>query len=348
MKLSLKLQDQNNPKLQNPTPVFLRAKVPISIFGLPFLSSIAATDNSDVSLSLSTNFSSGPSLKLSYTPTTPSGIAAATTTSSPPPLNVTLKSGVGIFGSPRDSPLILSAQFSVNPSNPNPNPTFFLQIKPQFGNFSLRKTSHSTSDPPKKKVDNSFGFVPLERPSPWNELAMEYPYKECLLSGIAVTARTELPVTKRLSMSFRWGVNFPDDVKKQLPFLTVKKVCLQRIDIDQTKEIKMKPNEEKTSDDIPLLKELFLSTKRELEILQSYNREMMWVLEEMKTGSSQNQTVAAAMKGNHRIKSSIPLREKGGCVDLNSGKKEDIKKKNIDRQSDVESELQKAIKASSS
>lgn len=322
MKLSMKLQDlhsqngDNNTKLQTTNPVLLRAKVPITVFGFPFLSSIAGSDTSDVSFSLSTNFSSGPSLKLSYAPNyvaapgvTATGAAAV---SPSPPLSVTLKSGIGLFGSPRDSSLMLSAHFSVTPGNPNPNPTFSLQMKPQFGNFCLHKTTHSVPKPGNKcdkanGADNSFEFVPLASPFPWKEFSVESPYKECLLSGIAVTARTELPLMKRLSMSFRWGVNFTEDIKKQLPYLTVNKISLQRIDVvDQTKEMKVK--EDQTSDHLTAMKDLFLCTRKELEVLQSHNREMVWVLDEMKGSSPQG--------GRHWTKAAAaaatPIRESYG------------------------------------
>ncbi|XP_047341555.1 uncharacterized protein LOC124945206 [Impatiens glandulifera] len=342
MKLSMKLQDlnsqNNNTKIQNTNPVLLRAKVPVTVFGFPFLSSIAGTDASDVSLSLSTNFSSGPSLKLSYSPnyvvTDLTGTCAAAASSSPP-LSVTLKSGIGLFGSPRDSSLMLSAHFTVNPGNPNPNPTFSLQIKPQFGNFSLHKITHSAPKAGNKcdkaDGDNSFEFLPLASPFPWKAMESS-PYKECLLSGMAVTAKTELPLMKRLSMSFRWGVNFTEDIKKQLPYLTVNKISIQRIDaVDQTK---VKPDNGDNKSDLIAMKDLFLSTRKELEVLQSHNREMVWVLDEMKTASSP--------QGRQWAKTANPIRESygdseqqrkiggGGGDEINGGKKE--AKKNMNQQ----------------
>ncbi|XAR70601.1 hypothetical protein NMG60_11027508 [Bertholletia excelsa] len=91
MKLSLKVQDGHQDsqsdllhghRSHEKRPLLLRAKVPVTVFGLPFLSSIAAGDPSDLSFSLRTNFPSGPSLKLSYTP--PSSTATGSAVASNP------------------------------------------------------------------------------------------------------------------------------------------------------------------------------------------------------------------------------------------------------------------------
>ncbi|KAI3502411.1 hypothetical protein L1887_30464 [Cichorium endivia] len=99
MKVSPKLKYQQ----QNQSPILVRAKIPISVFGLPFFSAFSTTHHhvaaSDkISLSRRTHFLSGPSLKLSYnTPTTTTATSAAAATA---PLTFTLKSGVSLLGSP--------------------------------------------------------------------------------------------------------------------------------------------------------------------------------------------------------------------------------------------------------
>ncbi|GMP95566.1 hypothetical protein CsSME_00044563 [Camellia sinensis var. sinensis] len=339
MKLSLKVQDQDQtPQSQHHHPLLLRAKVPITVFGLPFLSGISATDPSNLSLSLRSNFPSGPSLKLSYSPTT-------TTTTTP--LSLTLKSGISLFGSPHNSPLIISAHFTVSPQNPNSPPSFSLQFKPQFGDFSLSKTTHSSNPNSKFNFDaTSIGFVPLERPLAWKDLTLES--KDSLLSGIAVTARTALPVTKRVAMNFRWGVNFPSDIRKQLPFLTVNKIGIERVDeVKETKEVKVK-NSESNLGDLELLKGLCLSVTRELEVLQVENREIKQRLEEMRFGKWRGHSENVAKKVSPVMESSGEFEQwkskKSGGEE--NGRKE--LKKNANRASDVESELQKAIMAAAS
>ncbi|XP_058222961.1 uncharacterized protein LOC131332680 [Rhododendron vialii] len=362
MKLSVKVQDQphhdpnHHDRINN--PFLLRAKLPITVFGLPFLSGVSTSDPSDLSLSLRTNFPSGPSLKLSYTPTT----ATATATS---PLSLTLKSGVSLFGSPTNSPLVVSAHFIISPQNPNPStPTFSLQIKPQFGDFSLRKTTHSSpprNPSPSSKPDaevTSMGFVPLERPSAWKDLSLDdlSPGKDSLLSGIAVAARTRLPVTSRVAVSCRWGVNFPADVTKKMPFLTVSKIGIERVDeVKEVKEVEVR-NGNGNEGDFEILKGLCLSVGRELEVLQRENREMKQSLEEMRFGKLRGQQGWSYEGYGDGVAKKVPVgsgssggfeqwkNKKGGGEE--HGQKES--KKNGNRASDVESELQRAIKAASS
>ncbi|KAI3713583.1 hypothetical protein L1987_72164 [Smallanthus sonchifolius] len=238
MKLSLKLEDQQ----QNQNPILFKAKIPITVFGLPFLSGFSATHHhpaaatSDkLSLSLRTHFPSGPSLKLAYntpTTTTPSTAVAAATA----PLTLTLKSGISLSGSPNNSPLIISANFSFSPQNPNP--TFSIKFTPRLGSFSLRKSVPSSVPNPSKNLngggadggENSYGFVPLDRPINWKELTVESATKDSILSGIMMAADTELPMTKRVKVNLRWGVNIPSDYEKQLPYLRVNKIKIERID----------------------------------------------------------------------------------------------------------------------
>ncbi|KDO38490.1 hypothetical protein CISIN_1g036209mg [Citrus sinensis] len=192
MKLSLKLPDDS----QNP-PI-LKVKIPITIFNQPFISSLTTT---------------------------------TTTTKT-------------------DSPLIFSAHFSLSYTNlTNFTPTFLLHFKPQFGNFSLHKTT-SSSNP------NPANFGPhLQSGSPsntefanrsisdescrWQDLKLEprighgngsfFNGVDSIRSGIAVKARTVLPVTKRIMMNLRWGVNLPVDSEVKMPCLIVNKIGIERL-----------------------------------------------------------------------------------------------------------------------
>lgn len=356
MKLSLKLQEQsqiqNHQKQSQTHPLLLRAKIPISIFNLPFLSCLSTTTThpSDLCLSLATSFPSGPTLKLAYstasTPTTATSIA--------PPVTLALKSGIGVFGSPKNSPLVISANFSFSPLSPNQNPTFTLLFKPQLGSFSLRKST--TSDPNsnssavgKQNGDgNSFGFVPLERPSSFKEFSMEDYAKDSIFKGIAVMAKTEMPLTKTVMMDCRWGVNFPKDLGSRMPFLSVNKIGIKRV--EEVKEVKQKKDE--NSGETELLKGMCFWMKKELEMLQRENREMKHRLEEMKMGNAVRKGIGEAEFVGVQV-----IENSGGFEQWrnkrNSGgenAKKEVKKNasNGNRASDVENELQKAIRAASS
>lgn len=350
MKVSLKVEDTHR---QNKNPsLLLRSEIPVTIFTLPFLSAFSISDHpsDDLSLSLRTNFPSGPSLKLSYAPT--SRAVATNSRAASPPLTLTLKSGVSLSGSPNNSPLIISANFSFNPLNSvNPNPTFSLQFKPRLGDFSLRKAifSDSNHDPDVKSNGNgdlnSVGFLPLERPRVWKDLAMEVQDKESIFSGVLVMANTKMPVAKRMVVNLKWGVNFPADFGKQMPFMSVKKIGIERI--DEVKEEKEKNVGESESE---MLKGMFSWMKRELDVVQRENRELKHNLEELK----QRNLMRSRGDGSQGEKI-MPVAENSGGFDqwkskksasVENGKKE--QRKVVNPVTDVESELQKAIKAASS
>nr|XP_027081088.1 uncharacterized protein LOC113703806 [Coffea arabica] len=375
MKFSLKLQDtQHQQQPQQPQQsnqihsLLFRAKIPVTIFNLPFLSGFSTTTHhpSDLSLSLSTHFPSGPTLKLSYsttsstTATTASTAANTSTTTPPPPLTLTLKSGIGQYGSPKESPLIISANFSFSPNNPTSNPTFSILFKPRLGSFSLRKsTFSSTPGSPSGKINgeaSSFGFVPLERPVNLKDFSLENNGKDSIFKGISMMARTEMPLAKRVLMTLRWGVNFPDDLSNQLPYMAVNKIGIERV--DQVKEVeggKQKRSEGNIGGDSELLKGMCLWMKRELDMLQRENREMKHKLEEMRLGPFGRNGGSSGALGETNRKKTIPVVEESSGFEQWRSKKhggeENSKKevkKNGNRLSDVESELERAIKAASS
>lgn len=202
------------------------------------------------------------------------------------------------------------------------------------------------------------GFVPLERPSAWKDLSLDdlSPSRDSLLSGIAVAARTRLPVTSRVAVSCRWGVNFPADVMKKMPFLTVSKIGIERVDeVKEVKGVEVR-NGNGNVGDFEILKGLCLSVGRELEVLQRENREMKQSLEEMRFGKLKGQQGWSYEGYGDGVAKKVPVgsgssggfeqwkNKKGGGEE--HGQKES--KKNGNRASDVESELQRAIKAASS
>ncbi|GFQ04005.1 hypothetical protein PHJA_002544400 [Phtheirospermum japonicum] len=354
MKISVKLQDHHKQthshedkhhRLQ-PPPLLVRAKIPVTIFNLPFLShfSTTTTHPSDLSLSLSTNLPSFPSLKLSYAT---SAAAAA------PPLSLTLKSGTGLFGSPNNSPLVISAHFSFNPSNPNhPNPTFSLFFKPQLGSFSLRKSTFSHSDPTtgsdsdSNSNSNSFGFVPVESPAIVKDLSVvetENVRGNSILKGIQLAARTQMPVSKRVGLDFRWWVNFAED--NQMPVLRINKIGVRRV-YDDVLVGEDEKNKKKSSDqgEVEVLKGMCFWMKKELDGLTRVNREMKCELEEMKAGHSARINVERPNNSGGGFEKWRSNKRKG--EEIINGKKEE-KKSGVSSVAavDVENELERAIKA---
>ncbi|KAF6144978.1 hypothetical protein GIB67_013329 [Kingdonia uniflora] len=267
MKASLRFREDDQ------TPV-VKAKIPLTILGFPFNSSITAGNPNDLSFNLTTNSINGPSLKLTYTPTTN-------------PFSISLKSGVGFFGSPNNSPLIISAHF--NPFQ-NLNPTFSLQIKPQFGDFSLKKTAISASIPPENPnqgeenggCGSDFYDNVVSGRWPVVDLAEVAERREGFFSGTALTVKTVLPVTRGAMLKFRWGVNFPKGFMKtsKMPFLTVDKVSIERV---------RNPNGvcEKLGD-LEILKGMCFWMRNEVEVLQKENRAIKESLEEVRLGRGLN------------------------------------------------------------
>nr|KYP67037.1 hypothetical protein KK1_013357 [Cajanus cajan] len=162
MKLSLKLEGEDE-KEKYSTQI-MTAKVPISICSNPFISGVTATTSthspSHFSFSLSTNFPSGPSLRLSYSP------------SASLPFSLSLKSGLGLLGSPAHSPLVFSANFSLSPSH-SPLPSFFLHFKPQLGHFSLHKTVFSENNAQPLSHPPAPEIVTDGSSSGWHNLKLE-------------------------------------------------------------------------------------------------------------------------------------------------------------------------------
>jgi len=335
----------------------MTAKVPITILNNPLLSTITATNNystSDFSFSLSTNFPTGPTFKLSYTPTT--------TSSSSLPFSLSLKSGLGLFGSPNHSPLVFSANFSLSSlSSSTPLlPSFSLHFKPQFGHFSLHKTVLSDSNT--KSVANSNllsvspqiekGCVPFPEgcSSGWQNLNLE-PFghnnnnvgvsvgpdgknseKCCLSPCVDVMARTVMPVTQGLLLNFRWGVSFPGKSGLKMPYLAVNKIGLERVE-----EMKKDDwnNDGDCEGDLQVLNEM----KMDLENVEKENKEMKRVLDAMKMGVSKGKVSKQKHSGE-----SFQSRGSNKNGRKENEKKQEIKSQNI-VVSDFESELEKAIKA---
>ncbi|KDO37753.1 hypothetical protein CISIN_1g048428mg [Citrus sinensis] len=261
MKLSLKLPDDSQ-NTQNP-PI-LKVKIPITIFNQPFISYLTTTttttktvaaDSQHLSFSLGTNFPSGPSFKLNYS-------RLSTTCTSTTPFSFSLKSGLGLFGSPQDSPLIFYAHFSLSYTNPtNFTPTFLLHFKPQFGNFSLHKTTLSSNSNPANyglhlqsgsPSNTEFANRSIsDESSGWQDLKLEPRNGNGngrFFNGVDSIRSDGIGVM----MNLRWGVNLLVDSEVKMPCLTLNKIGIERV--EKVEEVKRGKNFESDVGDLELLK----------------------------------------------------------------------------------------------
>lgn len=204
MKASLKFREDQKP--------LMRAKVPLSILGLPFQSAIAAGSSKDLTLNLSTLFDSGPSFNLSYRPNDSSN-----------PFSVIVKTGIGLFGSPISSPMLMSAEFNLIGRG---NPSFMLHFKPKLGDFSFKKSQSSSAmfQKPLKSEDE-----PVDVRSAVSKA----------FSGLDVAATTAVPVMRCAAVRFRWGLRVPAAEGGKMrggisfpeaPFLVLDKIGIEHVD----------------------------------------------------------------------------------------------------------------------
>lgn len=199
----------------------------------------------------------------------------------------------------------------------------------------------------------------------WGDLKRD----SSLLSGVLVAARTSMPLTNRAVVNFRWGVSFPpaesgvSEARPQFPVLLMNKISLERVDEvkrDDNKEDERKRVEAAKAGDLELLKGMCSWMRREVEDLQRENREMRQALVGMRI-----KVPASRGRGEERDREVIgkrmmPLPSTEGSSEFdrwrskkggeNGGEESGHRdsKKSQNRMSEVESELQKAIKAASS
>lgn len=280
MKASVKLRDEEHKR------PLLRAKLPLSALGFPLISSAtAAGDPHDLSFHLRTARPGGPSLQLSYRPHSPSLLHS--------PFSLTLRSGVGLWGSPDRSPLLISAHFSL-PSGAGTDapisPSFSFQIKPRIGDFSFKKTavsSSSSSNPNPNPIKENGGEV--YHPLPLAPRDRSY-LEDLLSSGVAVAATTTLPMTGRASLKFRWVVNLPAGTAaapagagtgwRRMPYLTVDKVSIEAVE-NREREAKKLAKVGTGEGDLEVMKGVCLWMRKEVEELQRENERIKESIEEV-------------------------------------------------------------------
>lgn len=150
-----------------------------------------------------------------------------------------------------------------------------------------------------------------------------------------------MPVAKGFLLNFRWGVNFPRSFASKMPSLTVNKIRLERV--EEAKD-NNDNNKEASVNDLQLLKGMCLWMGRDLENVERENREMKRVLDEVKLGISTARKEISLQQPN-RTSEGSGSGEFQRWKSYKSGKQEDDRNQPNKSQSDVEAELQKAIKA---
>ena len=188
---------------------------------------------------------------------------------------------------------------------------------------------------------------------PESSLVEKSDEKRGVFPGVAVMARTVMPVTKGLLLNLRWGVNLPGGSGMKMPCLTVNKIGLERV-VEEAKLNKKKQGKGASETDLELLKGMCFWMKRDLEVVEKENREMKRVLDEMRVGVSATNYREGSNGGGVGRKLSQSQHSGEGSSEFErwrskkSVREENEPKKQQSVASDVESELQKAIKAAAS
>ncbi|KAG7570134.1 hypothetical protein ISN45_Aa04g027690 [Arabidopsis thaliana x Arabidopsis arenosa] len=285
MKASMKFREEQKP--------ILKAKIPLSILGLPLQSGIVAGESKELSLNLSTSFESGPSLKIAYRPNDTWN-----------PFSLIVKTGTGSFGSPISSSMIMSAEFNFVGKG---NPSFMLHFKPRFGDFSIKK-SHSSSSAFKSmngsvsEEDSSIEVVDVPVVNGYAGAFKRVTVlpSACagdiagLISGVDCSARTCLPLRGRAVVNFRWGIRVPTEIKhdfnptavislRRIPFLVMNKIGIVHVDgsnVEQTKSVN-KPRQVSGSNSADVA-EACLAVRRQMEELRTENSQLKRSVEDLR------------------------------------------------------------------
>ena len=333
MKASLKFRDEQKP--------LFRAKVPLNVLGLPFQSGVVAGESKELTLSLSTFFDSGPSIKVAYKPN-----------DSWNPFSFIVKTGTGPFGSPISSSMLMSAEFNLL-GRGNGSPTFMLHFKPRFGDFSFKKSQSSIFDKKLLKSqigagsedDSSIEVVdsPVMNAAEYNSmcgkkvsiLATDSPAAGAitnLFSGMEVAARTRVPVRGRAMVNFRWGVRVPGELKtrdnanagisfQKIPFLVMEKIGIEHVDGGDPKTKRAT----KAGSDFPAnaeVAEACFTVKRQLEVLQAENGLLRNAVEDLRREITGIRVVGGSDSGKHReVERNVAKNTNGKTDRINNEKK---------------------------
>ncbi|XP_030453201.1 uncharacterized protein LOC115674829 [Syzygium oleosum] len=304
MKASLKFREDRKP--------LIRAKVPLSILGLPFQSGVVAGEPRELALHLGTSFGSGPSLRLSYRPN-----------DSASPFSLAVRTGTGPLGSPAAGSVSMSAEFDLVRRG---SPRFMLHFRPAFGDFSIKKLQSSSSSSSSEKAarpgfgGNGVGAVAVavaeedptievvEAPAATNggflpenvtffgkRITAPTPDSPAgilsgMLSGMEVAARTAVPVRRNAAVSFRWGVRVPVEMEgvggsgiklTKIPFLVMNKIGIEHVESTNSKAAAKVAPEPKFAGGVDVAEACF-SMKHQLEVLQAENGSLKKAIEDLR------------------------------------------------------------------
>uniref|UniRef100_A0A0E0ETK2 Uncharacterized protein n=1 Tax=Oryza meridionalis TaxID=40149 RepID=A0A0E0ETK2_9ORYZ len=288
MKASIKFRDDDRP--------LVRAKVPVGVLGLPFLTGVSAGggggDSRDLRFDLSTAFASGPALRLSYRPNDPLQ-----------PFALSVRTGLGPLGSPARAPFAISAEFNLLSSSP---PAFSLLFKPRIGDFSLANSVISPpasvspapplppppSSPSHKLTDlangdddhKAFSFSGNGFAANVAAAGKSGGGVGALLSGMRLTTRSVLPLWSKASLRFQWGLRVPPELKaaladdgygrkagnlaiNKLPLLVMNKITIEHTPRNPPHSDADKKGKKKDAPEFQT--EGFSLVKRQLEVLNA-------------------------------------------------------------------------------
>lgn len=318
MKASIKFRDDDRP--------LLRAKVPVGVLGLPFFSGlVAGGDAKDLRFDLSTAFTSGPALRLSYRPNEPLQ-----------PFALSIRTGLGPLGSPVRAPFALAAEFNLTSSNP---PAFSLVFKPRIGDFAVASSVRSPPPPPpastlpplsvkmsdlvtngddhdRKAHGNGFSFS-------GNGFAANVAAAAgtggggvgALLSRMRLTTRSVLPLWSKASLRFQWGLRVPPEIKAALAddgygrkagSLAISKLPLlvmNKVTIEHTPKVpSQSETDKKRKKDAPPAAEgeVFSLMKRQLEELNAESTMLRLAVEDLRA------EVGASKGDGRKLPATVP------------------------------------------
>ncbi|KAE8668457.1 hypothetical protein F3Y22_tig00112319pilonHSYRG00097 [Hibiscus syriacus] len=345
MKASLKFREEKKP--------VLRAKIPLSILGLPFQSGIVAGDSKELALNLSTFFESGPSIKISYRPNDGWN-----------PFSVIVKTGTGPFGSPISSSMLMSAEFNLLGRG---NPSFMLHFKPQFGDFSIKKSQSSVFDKAVKPsngrvLEDDSSIEVMDCPAVKGDSIGFFADKRKLvgfnpkdfaglLSGMEIAARTAVPVKGKTLVKFRWGMRIPSELKSgdpkigfslaKIPFLVMDKIGIEHVDGTDSKQAILSTASRSGPETGPIsdAAEVCYTIKRQLEALQSENGSLRRAVEELA-----HEISLGKYREIERNGFSKPKTERDETMRRNQSKMERVNKERKSVEGDLSEELKKALK----
>ncbi|CAK9864208.1 unnamed protein product [Sphagnum jensenii] len=245
MKASFKVRDGQKP--------LMRAKVPITILGLPLFSGISVGNAQELALHVGSYLEAGPSCKVSYRPHDEHSA-----------FTLMLKTGFGLWGSPSGAALAMAAEFNLSSRG---NPAFLLRVKPRIGDFSFRKDTCSSSS----SLNSSSGLnsatvvttptvqIPSDHDSQ-SELALTVPQREensddggwRRMSWLgdntkswSLGVHSVIPFGRHVVGRVRWGVRIPTDIfhsfgnqesdsgcfsLRKLPVLVMDKISIETVD----------------------------------------------------------------------------------------------------------------------